>query len=118
MIKKIKQWFYERKMIDVQTFAQKHRSMLVIVLDPRDDTAFISHRGKQVCGKFKSLDGKNHHVVKNVLKHSVFEREFDRLVGGLMEMMKLPLEHGAPFFQFLDGALYNISKALKQKKAD
>ncbi len=116
MLDKLKKWFYTRKMLNIQQFAHHHRNYLVIVCDPRDDTMFISYRDKQVGGRIKSEDGLNHKVVKNVLKHSTFEREIDRLIGAIVNSMKLPLEWGSDFFKFLDGAIYNISKILKIEK--
>uniref|UniRef100_A0A6H1ZAY3 Uncharacterized protein n=1 Tax=viral metagenome TaxID=1070528 RepID=A0A6H1ZAY3_9ZZZZ len=116
MIDKIKALFYTRKMLNIQQFARNHRGYLVIVCDPKDDTMFMSYRGRQVSAKIKSEDGRNHKVVKGVLKHSIFEREIDRFIGGIMQGMKLSLEHGNQFYQFIDGALFNISKSLKKKK--
>lgn len=113
----IKLFFYKRKMLTVQQFAHKHKGFLVIVCDPRDDTIFVSYRDKQVTGKIKSVDGKNHHVVKRVLKHSYFNTEIDRFLGGLMDALKSPISKASDFYQFIDGALYNITKALKQDKS-
>lgn len=116
MIQKIKAWFYKRKMLDIQQFAHSHRNYLVIICDPKDDTMFMSFRNKQISAKIKSADGINHKVVKNVLKHSTFEREIDRLLGGIIDALKTPLDIGNHFYSFIDGALFNISKALKKNK--
>lgn len=116
MLEKIKAWFYKRKMLNIQQFCHNHHNFLVIVCDPRDNVMFVSYRGKQVGGKIKSEDGKDHKVVKNVLKHSTFEREIDRLIGAIMVSMKLPLEWGRPFFEFIDGAIFKISENLKIEK--
>lgn len=116
MINKLKEWFYKRKILNIQQFAHNHRNYLVIVCDPKDDTMFVSYRNKQVSARIKSEDGLNHHVVKGVLKHSIFEREIDRYIGGLVYGLKLPLQYGSDFYKFLDGALFNISKSLKDKK--
>lgn len=111
----IKLFFYNRKMLTVQQFAHKHRSYLVIVCDPKDDTIFVSYKDKHISAKIKSVDGKNHHVVKRVLKHSYFKTEIDRFLGGLIDALKCSLPDGINFYQFIDGALYNITKALKRK---
>lgn len=116
MIEEIKRWFYTRKMLNIQQFCHNHRNYLVIVCDPKDDTLFISFRDKQVSGRVKSADGKNHKVVKNMLKHSTFDREIDRFFGGIIDAMQLPLQWGDHFFKFLDGALFQISKSLKKEK--
>jgi len=116
MIDQIKAWFYKRKILDVQQFAHQHRKYMVIICDPKDDTIFVSFQDKQVCGRVASMDGVDHKVIKNVLKHSVFEREIDRFLGAIIDVLKCPLEHGDKFFQVIDAALWNITKALKLKK--
>lgn len=87
-----------------------------MVFDPKDDTMFASCYGKQVTGRISSADGINHKVVKNVLKHSTFEREVDRFLGGVIDVLKVPLKIGNLLYSFMDGALYKISLALKKKK--
>lgn len=114
-------WFNKRKesrALDVQQFAHHHQNYLVIVCDPRDDNIFVAFRNKQISGRIRSEDGLNHHVVKGVLNHSTFEREIDRFLGGLIYSIKCPLDDkkGNLFYSFIDGALFNISKALKLKK--
>lgn len=116
MIKRIRQYLHKRKSLNIQEFCHFNKDLLIIVLDPKTDEMRISYRDKIVSGTIKSMDGKDHHVVKNVLKHSTFEREIDRVIGAIIDVMKLPLEHGSDFFKFLDGALYNISQNLYAKK--
>ena len=116
MMKNIKTWFFKRKILNIQQFAHEHRNYLVIVCDPKDDTMFISFRDKQVTGRIRSADGLDHHVVRGVLKHSIFEREVDRFIGALMDILKTSLSWGNCFYQFVDGALFQISKSLKLKK--
>lgn len=117
MIKKLKIWFYKRKIMDVQRFAHSHKNYLVIVCDPKDDTMFMSYRGKQISSQIKCMDGKNHHVLKNLLKDSTFEREIDRFIGGITDALKAPMKglHNT-FYSWLDGGLFNIAKALKKTK--
>lgn len=116
MIAKIKAWFYKRKMLDIQQFTHAHRRYLVMVFDPKDDTMFMAFRDKQISGKISSADGVNHKVVRNVLKHSTFEREIDRLLGGIIDTLKCPLKEGNTFYSFIDGGLFNIVKSLFEKK--
>jgi hypothetical protein len=117
MINKLRELFFKRKMLNVQQFAHAHRDFLVIVCDPRDDTMFMSYRDKQVTGKIRSNDGINHRVVKNVLKHSTFDREIDRLLGGIIDVLRCPLNIGNHFYSFIDGALFNITKSIKKEKS-
>jgi hypothetical protein len=98
MIETLKAWFErmgvagnKRKILDVQQFAHTHRNYLVMVFDPKDDTMFCSFRDKQISAKIKSADGFDHHVVKNVLKLSTFDREVDRLVGSILDTLKFPI---------------------------
>lgn len=119
MIAKLKSWFLQmqkRKTLDIQEFTQRHRNYIVFVCDPKDDSIFVAYRGKHVAGRMRSNDGLNHHVLKNMMRHSTFDREIDRFIGGLMEVSKIPLKIGNVFYSFLDGALFNISKAIKQDK--
>jgi hypothetical protein len=102
--------------MDVQRFAHTHKNYLVIVCDPKDDTIFVSYRDKQVAGMIKSMDGKNHKVIKNLIKHSTFDREIDRFLGGIIDVLKTPLKSASDFLKFLDGALFNISQSLKKEK--
>lgn len=146
MIKRLQERLNTRKMLNIQEFANRHKNFLVMVCDPRDDTMFMAHRGKQVTGRVSSADGQEHHVVKNVLKHSKFEGELSRLIGTIMDALKTPLavrhcakcdtpNHkgnfcaecgtelqkavyipGNTFYSFIDGALYRITKAIKFNK--
>lgn len=130
MYSRIKEWFYTRKLLSIQEFAHHHKNYLVIVCDPKDDTMFMSFRDKNVCGKIKSQDGIDHRVVKNVLKHSTFEREVDRILGGIVDALTVkadrcreckqvihtPSQWANSFYSFIDGALFNISRALRKNK--
>lgn len=107
-------FFRKRKQLDIQEFCHSHRNYLVIVLDPKDDTMFVSYKDKQISGKIKSADGVERRVVKKVLKFSTFESAIDRFIGGIMDVLKLPLKEGSDFYKFIDGALFNIAKALKK----
>ena len=131
MLEYLKRWYYTRKMLNVQEFAHKHRDFLVIVCDPRDDTMFMSYRDKQISAKIRSMDGIDHRVVKNILRHSTFEREIDRLIGAVTDAFTVKGERCKEcrqlvnpaqvssfntFIHFLDGALFRITKVLKFSK--
>lgn len=116
MIERIKAWYHTRNVLNVQEFAQRHRNFLVIVCDPRDDTMFMSYRGKQISAKIKSQDGIDHKVLKNVLKYSTFEREIDRFLGGVLDALKSPMVGiSNTFYAFLDGGVHAIALALRKK---
>lgn len=99
----------------VPGFAALHKDLLVIVCDPKSDNIFVGYNNFVVSAKMKSADGKKTHVVREVLKHSQFDKSIDSFLVGIMEVMRLPLKAGSVFYNFLDGALFNISKALRKK---
>lgn len=110
-----KMWSTKRKMLDIQQFAHNHRKYLVIIADPKDDTIFVSFGDQQVTGKIKTADGRNHNVVRRVLKNSGFENTIDFFLVGVMEVLKMKgIEYFSDFGKFIDGALFNISKARKK----
>lgn len=113
LITRFRTWRFKRKMLSIQEFAHTHRNYLVIVADPKDDTLFMSYRDKQVSGKIRSDDGRDHDVVKRVLKHSTFHSAIDRFLASLILRLECPIEWFSDFGKFIDGALFNISKALK-----
>ncbi len=119
MIATLKEWFTKRsarKALDIHEFAQRHRSYVVIVCDPKDDSIHVSYRGRIASGRMRSTDGLNHHVLKNMMKFSTFDREIDRFIGGLMEVIQVPLKAGNVFYSLLDGFLFNISKKIYEDK--
>lgn len=120
MIDMIKTWLAERKMLNVQEFAHRHKNYLVIVCDPKDDTIFVAYKDKEIAGRIKSADGVEYNVVKNVLKHSTFERTIDQFLGGIIETMKIPItkQQVSDFLKFIDGAIFRITKSLKFTSKD
>lgn len=110
-----KKW-REMRQLTVQEFARRNRSYLVIVLDPKDDTLFMSHRGKQVYNHIKSFDGKRRNVVKGVLKHSRFASKIDQFLFVMADSLQLPVAKAQDFYQWLDGAIHVISKSLWKGK--
>jgi hypothetical protein len=110
---------FKRKKLNeltVPEFANRYRDLLVIVADPKTDNIFVGHGGKVVSGNIRSTTGKKAKVVKHVLSHSQFKSSIDEFITSLMETLKLPLKYGNNFYQFIDGALFNISKALRDKR--
>jgi hypothetical protein len=101
---------------DVPDFAQKNKNLLVIVCDPKTDMIFVGKGGEMVLGRIKSADGKQMSVVKNVLDNSQFKTAVNPFIVALLEALQLPMKAGNLFYQFIDGALFNISKALARKK--
>ena len=117
MMKKIREYFKEKEGREIQAFCHKYRSKLIIIADPNDDTIIATHKDKSVMGRLRSPDGKFEKVIKNVIKSSLFEHEIDKLIGGLTKILEASLSNRAVqhFVLFLDGALFNISKALNKK---
>jgi hypothetical protein len=107
--------FTNRKKLNeltVPEFANRHKDLLVIVCDPKTDNMFVGYGGAMVSGKIKSATGEKLHVVKDMLAHSQFKKNINPFLTGIMEIMQLPLKAGNLFYQFLDGAIFNISKVL------
>ena|ERR1019366_3288928 len=106
----------EAKQLEVQTFAQAHKDLLIIVLNPKDDKLFMAHGGFQILSQVKSATGKNEHLVKNLLKHSRFESNIDKFITILADSLQLPLRKANSFYQWVDGALFNLTRELKKKE--
>lgn len=111
-------WRSKKRRLSVSEFAHKHKHLLVIVLDPVDDTLFMSYRDQQVLNKIKTVDGKNHHIVKRVIKASIFRHNIDKLIVALVEALKTPLHIPEVnlFFKWIDGALFKISADVAENK--
>lgn len=105
-------------MLTIQQFAHQHKNYLVIIADPKDDNIFVSYKDKQVSGKISSADGLHHEVVRRVLAHSSFNSAIDRFLGGIIDVLKCPIEWGSDFYKFIDGALFNISQAFSKYQVD
>lgn len=113
-------WRNRQRRASVSDFAFKHKHLLVIVLDPIEDTMFMAHRGRQVLSQIKYPDGKSHHIVKDVIKASQFKHYIDKVIEALVEALKTPLINPAvnQFVQWVDGALFNISKTVTEDKIE
>lgn len=98
----------------VPDFAHQNKDLLVIICDPKSDNIFVAYNDALVSGRIKSIKtNKKAFIVRNVLKFSKFKSEVDGFLGALVETLHLPVEKGNDFLQFLDGALYNISRNLR-----
>lgn len=106
-----------RQLYLVSEFAHINKDLLIIVADPKTDRMFVTYKDKQVNGRIKSLKGKKTHVVKEVLSNSRFKESIDGFIASMAETLDLPLWKGNQFYQFLDGAVFKIGRAL-QGKAD
>lgn len=107
-----------RRLMDIQTFAHHHRRYLVIIADPKDDTLFMAFRDKQVATKIKSADGKKYNVIQQVLRHSTFESSIDRFLAALIDAFQTPIAHFSEFGKWIDGALFNISRAIQKRQGE
>jgi hypothetical protein len=118
IVKKYTDWRIRRSMTNIAAFANANKRLLIIVADPRDNTLFMAHRGQQTGGIIKSEDGTDCNVVREVLKMSKFDKNsaIDKFIAALVFHMQAPLTnpHVNNFFQWVDGALFNINKAIKR----
>jgi len=102
----------------VSEFAHANKDMLIIVCDPKTDRIFATYKDKFVNGTIKSPTGKKSKVVKEVLKHSRFEASVDQYLTAIMETLHLPIWKANKFYQFIDGALYNIAQSLRKRNLE
>ena len=103
-------------MFTVPEFMHANKNLLIIVCDPKSDRIFVGHRDRLVNGKIKSNTGKQTKVVRDVLRYSRFDKTIGDFIATLAETLNLPLLKGNQFYQFLDGAIYNIAKAVRRKR--
>lgn len=99
----------------VSKFAHTNNDLLIIALDPKTDLLFASYKNKTVSSKIKGVNGKNLHVVREVLKHSRFKDTSDSFLASVMEALHLDIKSGNQFYHWLDGAVFNIAKAVRGK---
>ncbi len=116
-IQKYREWRERRLHRTLAAFAHAHSNKLIIVCDPKTDAVFVAFRDKQTFNVIKRFDGKRSHMVREMLKHSRFKDEVDGFIGALAEELKLSVKDGNHFYQLLDGALFNIAKALRLERA-
>lgn len=101
--------------MSVPEFVSANKDLLIIVADPKTDSIYVAYNNKIVAGNIKSADGKKLHVVRSVLKDSLFQKNIDLFIASIVDTIKLPLRKGNQFFMFLDGAIFNIAKSLAKK---
>lgn len=101
--------------IKIGDFILKNKNLLVIVCDPKSDKLLAAYKGKVVVNQIRSAGGKEEDVVKTVLKHSTFKRYIDHLILAIAYSLEMKIEQGNLFFQWIDGALFALSKALPIK---
>lgn len=110
--------FFQKKVdpLEVGEFANRHRNLLVIVADPKDDTIFVTHKGKYVGGKLRATDGSCDHIIRDMLKESTFHMRIDHFLIGVAEKMGLKkLAFANNFLQFVDGAVFNLATKHRKK---
>lgn len=101
--------------MSVPEFVSANKDLLIIVADPKTDSIYVAYNNKIVAGNIKSADGKKLHLVRGVLKDSLFRKNIDLFIASIVDTIKLPLRKGNQFFMFLDGAIFNIAKSLAKK---
>lgn len=106
--------------ISIGEFAHQHKDLIVIVADPKDDTIFVAYNDRFSSGRLKTSAGSNAHIVAGLMKSAnLFDSNIDRFLMGLVDVLKIRHMSFAVnnFIQYLDGALYNISKSHRGKVA-
>lgn len=105
-------------------FAHENKDVLIIVADPETDHMFVSYKDKMILAKLKSLEGSDLHIVKGVLRQSAMKSKFDegieRLIGGMVDVLKLSVPKGNQFYTFIADALFHFQDKAKvwlEKKA-
>jgi hypothetical protein len=111
-------WRAAKRSKTVSEFAHKHKELLVIVLDPVEDTMFLAHRDQQVLTKIKTADGRRHNIVRGVIKASQFKGNIDYLLAALIDGLQAPLKVPAvnQFIKWVDAAVYRVGLNLKARK--
>lgn len=97
-------------------FLHAHKDYLIIICDPKTDRIVVSYRDRLVNGKIKSNQGKKTKVVRDVLRYSRFHKNIDGYLSSMAETLNLPVFKANQFYQFLDGAIYNIAKSVRKKR--
>lgn len=102
-----------RQNYEVGEFAHANENLIIIAMDPKDDSIFVAYNNRFVGGRIKNADGKKAHIVKDLLKHSLFDSTVDGVLMSLMDTFKIRrLTAGVNnVMQFLDGALYKIAQS-------
>lgn len=114
--KRVNRVDYLRKQLG--DFAHENHDLLVIVADPKTDQMFVAYKDRMVLGHVKSADGKKLRVVHDVVRQSAMKSQFDeaidRLMGGMVDVLKLGLKEGNQFYSFISDVLYNFQDRSKE----
>lgn len=105
---------------EVGEFAHANANLLIIVMDPKDDTIFVAHNNRFVGGKIKAPDGQHAHIVDDVLRSSsAFKKRIDGVLMAIMDTLRIRrLSYGVNnVLQFIDGALFNIAQRHVKKQS-
>lgn len=98
-------------------FVKKNRDVLVIMADPKTNVVTAFYKGKVVAAKIRQADGSRKSVVRNALKHSVFENNIDQFIMGIAEVLRMKLNGGASeFLRLIGGMTKAFGDALKRSK--
>lgn len=95
-------------------FASENKDLLIIVGDPESDFMFVGYKDKMVLGKIKSLDGKEMHIIKDVLKRSAVKSQFDLalelFLSGMSDLLKLGMKEANQFYSFISNVLFHFQE--------
>lgn len=110
--------FFDRRMrmaFTVPEFAEANKDFLIIVADSKTDEIYVTYKGAMVRGRIRSAK-KGQKMLRNLLKESQFNDASDSLIVGILDVLKvsLLLTSMNEFAKMIDGALFNISKALRK----
>lgn len=105
-----------RHLYTLSEFGHTNPDLLIIVCDPATDRMYAMYKNRFVNTKIKSNTGKSTHVVRDVLRYSLFEKNVDSFLGTIVEFLHLPIMKGNQFYKVIDGFLYNIAKSLLKAK--
>lgn len=102
----------KKQRYEVGEFAHANSNLLVIVMDPKDDSIFCAYNNRVAGGRIKMPDGKQSHVVRDLLKQSRFASNIDGTLMSIMDTLQLRRLSWSVnnVLQFIDGALWNISR--------
>ena len=113
-------FFFDRdyyKSISIKEFCHAHPELLIIIGDPKTDRLFAANHNKYVNVVIKDMKGKRTEIVKSVLSHSLFKKSIDSFIISIVEALHIPLPRANQFFQFVDAAIFNIAKSLRDDRA-
>jgi len=104
-------------------FAHENRELLIIVADSKTDYIFCAYKDRMTLGQIKSMDGSKMKIIKTLLSESSLnEKKFNTFIAyftaSLIDVLKVGVDKGNHFYQFIDGSIHNIIKVIYSKVAD